>query len=272
MILTGNQQPIDGIQPVNWLAGLNRGLVAWYTAVPGWGGGSRMVDLCRAGQRERYGVLTNMDPTTDWISREGVYSLDLDGSNDFVRVPTTPQLCPPRITVSATAYPTAGAGGGNQGIVSMSALTNDGWLLYRTGATNSEQLNFGIHSTTFAGATAAASFATLNRFYRAAGTYDGVNIRAYLTGAAPGSQAKTGDITASTTDLAIGNLYTTGQYFPGTIDDVRIYNRALSAAEIQLEYEHSLAGWPEELNRISEIYPLRSFDGRRDLLLTGCGA
>jgi hypothetical protein len=35
--------------------------------------------------------------------------------------------------------------------------------------------------------------------------------------------------------LQIGGASIYGQYFPGTIDEIRIYNRALSATEIQSE-------------------------------------
>jgi Concanavalin A-like lectin/glucanases superfamily len=47
------------------------------------------------------------------------------------------------------------------------------------------------------------------------------------------SRAQTGPIATSTNALQIGGDSIYGQYFPGTIDDIRIYNRALSATEIQ---------------------------------------
>jgi concanavalin A-like lectin/glucanase superfamily protein len=47
------------------------------------------------------------------------------------------------------------------------------------------------------------------------------------------SHAQTGAITVSTNPLQIGGDSIHGQYFPGKIDEIRIYNRALSAAEIQ---------------------------------------
>jgi dihydrofolate reductase len=42
-------------------------------------------------------------------------------------------------------------------------------------------------------------------------------------------------IAMSTDHLQIGGASIYGQYFPGTIDEIRIYNRALSATEIQSE-------------------------------------
>ena len=50
-----------------------------------------------------------------------------------------------------------------------------------------------------------------------------------------GSQAKTGAITTSTNQLQIGGDSLYGQYFSGLIDEVRVYNVALSAAAIQTD-------------------------------------
>ena len=45
----------------------------------------------------------------------------------------------------------------------------------------------------------------------------------------------TGAIKTSTGALRIGGNSIWGEYFSGSIDEVRIYNRALSAAEIQTD-------------------------------------
>jgi hypothetical protein len=47
------------------------------------------------------------------------------------------------------------------------------------------------------------------------------------------SRAQTGAIPISTNPLQIGGDTIYGQYFPGRVDEVRIYNRALSATDIQ---------------------------------------
>jgi len=47
------------------------------------------------------------------------------------------------------------------------------------------------------------------------------------------SRAQTGAMTVSTSPLQIGGDSVYGQYFQGTIDEIRVYNRALSAAEMQ---------------------------------------
>jgi chitodextrinase len=68
-----------------------------------------------------------------------------------------------------------------------------------------------------------------------AATYDGTTTRLYVNGVQVASQAQTGAIATSTDALQIGgdNLY--GQFFQGIIDEVRIYNVALTATQIQTD-------------------------------------
>jgi fibronectin type 3 domain-containing protein len=67
-----------------------------------------------------------------------------------------------------------------------------------------------------------------------AATYNGSTLRLYVNGAQVGSLSVTGSITTSSYSLRIGGSSTlSSRYFAGRIDEVRIYNRALSQAEIQ---------------------------------------
>jgi hypothetical protein len=57
----------------------------------------------------------------------------------------------------------------------------------------------------------------------------------YVNGALVGDVALTGNIATSTTPLRIGGNTVWGEWFQGLIDEVRVYNRALTAAEIQAD-------------------------------------
>jgi hypothetical protein len=50
-----------------------------------------------------------------------------------------------------------------------------------------------------------------------------------------GTIAAAGGIEASTSPLRIGGNTFWGEYFAGLIDEVRVYNRPLSAAEVQTD-------------------------------------
>jgi Concanavalin A-like lectin/glucanases superfamily len=88
----------------------------------------------------------------------------------------------------------------------------------------------------FAGSNANAfgtAALTLNVWTHLAGTYDGGTLRLYVNGVQVSTLAKTGALTTSTNPLQIGGDSIFGQYFQGKIDEIRVYNRALSATEIQ---------------------------------------
>ncbi|MBX9769102.1 MAG: hypothetical protein K2X47_17635, partial [Bdellovibrionales bacterium] len=74
---------------------------------------------------------------------------------------------------------------------------------------------------------------TANTWQHLAMTYDGSNIRIYSNGTLGNSTAQTGNIDTSTGPLRIGgNSVWTTESFNGLVDEVRIYNRALSQTEI----------------------------------------
>ena len=68
-----------------------------------------------------------------------------------------------------------------------------------------------------------------------AATYDGSLLKFYVNGTQVASQPQTGNIMTSTGTLQIGGDTSNGQYFTGGIDDVRIYNYALTPAQIQTD-------------------------------------
>jgi hypothetical protein len=74
-----------------------------------------------------------------------------------------------------------------------------------------------------------------NTWTHLAVTYDGAALRLYVNGVQVASLAQTGHLVTSANPLQIGGDSLYGQYFQGTIDEVRIYNQALSASEIQAD-------------------------------------
>jgi glucose/arabinose dehydrogenase/chitodextrinase len=73
----------------------------------------------------------------------------------------------------------------------------------------------------------------VNQWTHVAGTYDGSTLHLYVNGVLVASQAQTGALQQSGLPLHIGGDTYSGEFFTGRIDEVRIYNRALSPSEIQ---------------------------------------
>lgn len=105
---------------------------------------------------------------------------------------------------------------------------------------------------------------TANQWEYISATYDGSHLRMYRNGTLTASVAYSTPITVTTHSLYIGN-YWAGQFpFAGIMDDIRLYNRALSPAEIQAHYERrKFAGegvtisvsYGAEENNPGTIYP-----------------
>jgi prepilin-type N-terminal cleavage/methylation domain-containing protein len=74
----------------------------------------------------------------------------------------------------------------------------------------------------------------LNQWYLTAVTWDGANVKLYINGVLNNTVAATGTGLASSS-LLIG-AESAARQFVGSIDDVRIYNRALSSTEIAALY------------------------------------
>jgi hypothetical protein len=70
-----------------------------------------------------------------------------------------------------------------------------------------------------------------------AATFDGATLRLYLNGAEVGSVAHSGVLTSTSNPLYLGSYNGSAYYLAGGLDEVKIYRRALSAAEILASYE-----------------------------------
>ncbi len=74
-----------------------------------------------------------------------------------------------------------------------------------------------------------------NKWTHLTTTYDGSTLRLYQNGVEVNNIARAGRMPVSSGPLRIGGDSIWGEYFDGLIDEVRIYNRALSPTEIQTD-------------------------------------
>jgi hypothetical protein len=89
-----------------------------------------------------------------------------------------------------------------------------------------------------------------NTWTHLAVTYDGSTLTLYRNGVAVVTSNFSGALSPSTGTLQIGaSQY--GEYFQGLIDEVRIYNRALSVAEIQTIYQQESVTQPFDFSLTS---------------------
>jgi hypothetical protein len=157
-------------------------------------------------------------------------ALRFDGVNDLVSVPDADSLdLAGGMTLEVWVRPST------LGSVWRTAILKEqpGNLVYALYATTnsarpSEELYLGGYRSLAGVSTLAA-----NAWTHLTATYDGATQRLYVGGAQVSSRAQTGALSASNGALRIGGNSVWGEWFEGSIDEVRVYNRALSAAEIQ---------------------------------------
>ena len=82
----------------------------------------------------------------------------------------------------------------------------------------------------------------IGQWYHVAMTYDGSFLNLYVNGTLDGSQAATGPLVTSTEALRIGGDETGPWYFNGLVDELALYSRALTSAEIQAIYNAGSSG------------------------------
>lgn len=83
-------------------------------------------------------------------------------------------------------------------------------------------------------ATTLATALNVSQWYNVATVYDGNNLKLYLNGALVATQAASGSIAADASLLTLGkNPIANTKYFKGKIDEVRVFNAALTDSHLQ---------------------------------------
>ena len=156
------------------------------------------------------------------------YALSFDGSDDKVSVPFSQSLQNDNITISAWVKPDE---------LSQDLYTVVGFQeAFNLKLQKSNQdYKISVHIKTSNGdwfSDFSTTEVILGKWNHIAASYDGNSVQFYLNGVADGSFAKTGNLITSG-GLSIGSRDINSEYFDGLIDDVQIWNKALSESEIQ---------------------------------------
>jgi hypothetical protein len=104
--------------------------------------------------------------------------------------------------------------------------------LYANGSTNRPSVHVDVNGENDVRGTTKVA---VNTWTHLAATYNGSVLRLYVNGVQVKTRTLSGSIQTSASALRIGGNSIWGEYFSGLIDEVRIYNRSLTAAEIQAD-------------------------------------
>ena len=168
---------------------------------------------------------TNKTPA--W-SIEGGGSLSFDGTNDLVKVPDSDALDLVGDTLTLSCWVKRSSA--TSGNLIKKADASNGYRLWIT-ATGALQFEVLIGGTTKT--VTSATTIPQNTWKHVAARYDGSALRVFIGGTIEAATtAATGSLAATTEALWLGYYDGTSHHLNGYLDDVSIYDRALSDAEI----------------------------------------
>ncbi len=169
-----------------------------------------------------------------WSAGKTAGGLTFDGINDYLQVSNSGQLSPQKVTLAVWAKP--------------SSFANTNW--------NSTLANVGLHEWSdgyygLAIDTTGKPIALLNigggeqnayylegaaisagQWHHLALSYDNATLRLYVDGASAGSLSINRIRTSNASPLLVARRGDAGYHFKGTLDDVRVFSRAMTSTDI----------------------------------------
>ena len=232
-----------------------------------------------------YWKLAETSGTTAGDSSGNSRNLTYTGSPSLVATTAVPSNTDEAVDFNGSTQYAIGGGASNTGLQGGNALSLECWVvadafgnrcpagLFGSGTDKGYWINvtatgIGLWISTNGSNQTLCEWSTTinaNTVYHIVGTFDGSNARIYINGVLRNTVAITGPVwtVATASAFAIGRLGAlSSDYFDGRIDDVAVYNRALTLAEIQQHYNAGLmSGWSSSTGLFNADAPLPSGGG-----------
>jgi Concanavalin A-like lectin/glucanases superfamily len=216
------------------------GLISW------WPADGDALDL----QDSNHGTLQN--GATFGTGKVG-QAFSFDGVDDLVQVADAPVLNPAAITLDAWIYPNTIKLGSRVVSKDLSTVSCDQpyvvYSLDARGEFGNKAAFFFTTSDNVEHILSGTSAIPTGAFSHLAATFDGSTAKIYVNGVLENSLTVSGALTSSTAPVVIGNAGSACRAanaglveFDGLIDEVEIFNRALSQSEIQSIFNAGSAG------------------------------
>jgi Concanavalin A-like lectin/glucanases superfamily len=243
--------------PVNWAAPRNEGLVSWWQVLPLTSGGSTWHDLTGRFDATLTGGASSATVGWNSTTRTGGQGELRVASTSYASVPLFPAIDGlVTFTMSVWARQTTldVIGGLLHKYLSLGVQTglytyNDGLLYFEI---NSSGVS-GFLSLDYSTVISARTWFHVVAVYNGAGATNAAKAQLYINGRVPAGVTSGGTIATNTGALGPQPFYL-GRYaaspitsWNGALDDIRFYDRALTADEATALYTASRQGYPQEL-------------------------
>jgi hypothetical protein len=247
-------------------ASLNQNKIAWWLGMPHTAGASKFYDLFELCN----GELTNVPSNYGWIYStrpSGWASLHLSGNGDYVAISDNSkfQFDTDNFTISGWFYlDTLSNGNANGRQVIISRYESAGSKGYSVGVNTTGSITFeaSLSAVTNASFSSGTGLISADTWYHFTAVRSGINFYLYVNGQleASGTSAALWSLSSTSQNTLIGDKVDASSnhyYFSGKIDDVSIYNVALSSAYAQRIYNESRTGYLTTLMQIRLDDPSR---------------
>jgi hypothetical protein len=182
--------------------------------------------------------LTGTVSGATWVAA-GKYgrALSFDGDKDQVTIADNSRLdLTNGMTLEAWLQPTT-----TSGWRTVMAKEQSGGLVYGLfGSSDTGKAAADVFTTSELNTRTATALATTTWTHLAA-TYNGSTLTIYINGVVSSSRSVPGPLKTSTGVLRLGGNSALGEWFKGRIDEVRVYDKALTAAQIQSDLKVPIA-------------------------------
>jgi len=204
------------------------------------------------------GTLGNTDnidtDDPDWIDGKSEKALWFNGTNDYVNIPHDETLSiTENITIEAWVKP--------EFITGAHTIVRKGdnsfWLEIEL-----SKVNGGFRSGGIVKEAIGSTTLTTQTWFFLTMTFNEETIKVYVNGYEDGTFTYSGAIDEDLNPLTIGAKYTNMYFFPGSIDEVSIWNRTLTPAEIQEHFnDYLISREPIRINSNSEFNAINGVTG-----------
>lgn len=178
------------------------------------------------------GTTTGMGTTTSPVAGKVGQALYFNGNNNLISVPDSPSVSVTGPITISFWFKTSTTAGGSRLFWKRSGANNNSYDVLVSGA---GALTLNIDTGGSVGATTPGSYMD-NEWHHFAGTWDQSNIIVYMDGVSVASTPQTGSMSDTVDPLTIGNKNDGSAPYTGLLDEVRLYNRALSSVEVKQLY------------------------------------
>ena len=222
--------------------GLRDGLVgAWCPSL----GPTASTLLDRSG-RNTHGTLVNMDQSTDWVQSGGAGALDFDATDDRVSIPVAPVVAAP-FTISAWVNIASVAG--NKTVVTLHSSGTQRFVLY---ITSDRRPAFFVNDAGGFSQADAGQVVTANNWFHVVAVEASATSHRVIYNASAEGLSVVSRTPAGVSGCQIGADLSSGtpqSLMNGRLDDIAIWNRALTATEIRQLYTQGRGAWLRQTRR-----------------------